>query len=96
MHIVDKINQEVASCEIKKLNGKNESLAFFSFEYFPPKTEQGVNNLIHRIDRMTARFSPLFIDVTWGSAASTLTRSLQVASHAQRYSGTCRLYQVDV
>jgi len=88
MHIIDKINQEVVSYEKKKLNGGNDSpLAFFSFEYFPPKTEQGVNNLMHRIDRMVTRFSPLFVDVTWGSAASTLTRSLQIASHAQRYSG---------
>ena len=60
---------------------------FYSFEFFPPKTEQGMNNLLHRIDRMVARFSPLFIDVTWGSHGSTFNRSLQVASHAQRFSG---------
>lgn len=63
------------------------TLQYYSFEFFPPKTEQGMNNLLHRIDRMVDRFSPLFIDVTWGSGGSTFARSLEVASHAQRFSG---------
>ena len=35
----------------------------FSFEYFPPKTAQGVQNLYERINRMHD-WGPAFIDVT--------------------------------
>jgi methylenetetrahydrofolate reductase (NADPH) len=60
---------------------------YYSFEYFPPKTEAGLDNLLTRIDRMTRRLDPLFIDVTWGTAGSTSARTLSVASYAQRYCG---------
>jgi len=65
----------------------NGSPFYYSFEFFPPKTEAGLDNLLARIDRMSSRLDPLFIDVTWGSAGSTWARTLAVASHAQRYCG---------
>ena len=73
-------------------NGSEELIKFkpnwyYSFEFFPPKTEAGLDNLFTRIDRMTRRLEPLFIDVTWGSAGSTSARTLAVASYAQRYCG---------
>ncbi len=60
---------------------------YYSFEFFPPKTEAGLDNLFTRIDRMSSRLDPLFIDVTWGESGSTAARSMAVASHAQRYCG---------
>jgi methylenetetrahydrofolate reductase (NADPH) len=60
---------------------------FWSFEFFPPKTEAGLENLLTRMDRMTMRLDPLFIDVTWGAVASTEWRSLHIAEHAQKYLG---------
>ena len=57
---------------------------YYSFEYFPPKTEPGLDNLQIRIDRMCRRLDPLFVSVTWGANGSTLNRTLAVASHAQR------------
>lgn len=60
---------------------------YYSFEFFPPKTEAGLENLLTRIDRMTRRLDPLFIDVTWGAGGSTSARTLAVASQAQRYFG---------
>ena len=60
---------------------------FYSFEFFPPKTEAGLDNLLTRIDRMAHRLDPLFIDVTWGEAGSTSVRTLAVAAHAQRFCG---------
>lgn len=60
---------------------------YYSFEFFPPKTEPGLDNLLTRIDRMTRRLDPLFIDVTWGSEGSTSARTMSVASQAQRYYG---------
>ena len=60
---------------------------YYSFEFFPPKTEAGLDNLLTRIDRMSTRLDPLFVDVTWGESGSTSVRSMAVASHAQRYCG---------
>ncbi|CAB9517675.1 Methylenetetrahydrofolate reductase [Seminavis robusta] len=73
-------------------DGSNNQFSFkpnyyYSFEFFPPKTEAGLDNLMTRIDRMTRRLEPLFVDVTWGSAGSTSARTLAVASFAQRYCG---------
>lgn len=58
---------------------------YYSFEYFPPKTEPGLDNLQIRIDRMCRRLDPLFVSITWGANGSTLSRTLSVASHAQRF-----------
>lgn len=51
--------------------------ATFSFEYFTPKTTQGVQNLYDRMDRMY-HLNPLFIDITWnaGGRLSTLTSDM--------------------
>ena len=35
---------------------------FVSFEYFPPKTEDGKRNLINRVNRMARVLSPLYVD----------------------------------
>ena len=42
----------------------------FSFEYFPPRTEEGVKNLCKRILRMK-NLNSLFLDFTWGAGGST-------------------------
>ncbi|KAK4534421.1 hypothetical protein CDCA_CDCA01G0446 [Cyanidium caldarium] len=59
---------------------------FFSFEYFPPKTGQGVVNLYERVDRM-ARLEPLFVDVTWGAGGSTSELTLELSGNIQRFFG---------
>lgn len=59
---------------------------YYSLEFFPPKTEAGLDNLLTRIDRMARRLDPLFIDVTWGSAI-TAANTMAVASRAQKYLG---------
>lgn len=74
---------------------------FCSFEFFPPKTAAGVENLYMRIDRL-ASLEPLFIDITWGAGGSTAELTLQIAANAQRYLGqevlmhlTCTNLSVD-
>jgi methylenetetrahydrofolate reductase (NADPH) len=59
---------------------------YYSLEFFPPKTEAGLDNLLTRIDRMAQRLDPLFIDVTWGSPL-TAANTMAVATHAQKYLG---------
>ncbi len=59
---------------------------FFSFEYFPPKTETGLHNLYSRLDRM-AGLEPCFIDITWGAGGSTSETTLTLSKDAQTYFG---------
>ena len=68
---------------------------FHSFEFFPPKTEAGMDNLLTRIERMVLRLDPLFVDITF--AAHSFHRTLHLATETQRYLGvdvllhiTCR------
>ncbi len=71
MKIIDKIRRAVESGEI-----------FYSFEYFPPKTKRGLDNLLARIERM-GRLNPLFIDVTWGTGGSTADVTLDICNYTQ-------------
>ncbi|XP_013615326.1 PREDICTED: methylenetetrahydrofolate reductase 1-like [Brassica oleracea var. oleracea] len=54
----------------------------FSFEFFPPKTEDGVENLFERMDRLVS-YGPSFCDITWGAGGSTADLTLEIASRMQ-------------
>ncbi|KAG1907826.1 methylenetetrahydrofolate reductase-domain-containing protein [Suillus fuscotomentosus] len=55
----------------KKIEQSNkEGKLWWSFEYFPPRTAQGLQNLLDRIKRMTA-LGPEFIDITWNAGGRT-------------------------
>jgi methylenetetrahydrofolate reductase (NADPH) len=71
MKIIDKIN--------KRLNGDK---IFYSFEYFPPKTKMGKQNLYFKLEKMS-KLEPLFIDVTWGAGGSTSDLTLEICSNTQ-------------
>ena len=71
---------------IDKINALPEDKKFFSYEYFPPKTDSGVLNLFDRIDRMT-RTEPLFVDCTWGAGGSTSDLTLEICTTVQKYFG---------
>lgn len=61
-----------------KLEAKQPGDTSVSFEYFCPKTSQGVQNLYDRMDRMN-RLNPSFIDITWnagGAASAGVTEEL--------------------
>jgi len=75
MHIIDKINQRI-----------DEKKPFYSFEYFPPATEDGLHNLYGRIERMAA-LEPVFVDITWGAGGSTSERTLGIAENLQTFFG---------
>ncbi|KAF2489404.1 methylenetetrahydrofolate reductase-like protein [Lophium mytilinum] len=67
---------------------KNKST--FSFEFFPPKTAQGVQNLYDRMDRMHS-FGPTFIDITWGAGGRMAHLTSEMVKVAQSVYGleTC-------
>ena len=58
---------------------------FYSFEFFPPKTEAGLDNLLTRIDRMAHRLDPLFIDVIKREMESAEQADLFAAKNQQSF-----------
>jgi len=65
---------------------KESTGQFFSFEYFPPKTPEGVENLKKRIVRMK-NLNPMFVDFTWGAGGSTSDLSLDLTACAKNELG---------
>ncbi|KAJ6618807.1 methylenetetrahydrofolate reduct [Mycena sp. CBHHK59/15] len=65
-----------------KIADHSPSNPFFTFEFFPPRTDQGFENLISRISRLAA-LNPLAISITWGAGGSTKERSLDLAGVTQ-------------
>ena len=65
---------------------KAQGKTYFSFEFFPPKTDFGLDNLYSRIDRM-ASLQPAYIDITWGAGGSTADRTLEMSKTIQKYFG---------
>ncbi|XP_039065575.1 methylenetetrahydrofolate reductase 1-like [Hibiscus syriacus] len=66
---------------IEKIQSSPQDLGkvVFSFEFFPPKTEDGVENLCERMDRMVAH-NPSFYDITWGAGGSTTDLTLDITN----------------
>ncbi|GBF91075.1 5,10-methylenetetrahydrofolate reductase [Raphidocelis subcapitata] len=71
MKIIDKINDKLKRGE-----------SFWSCEFFPPRTEEGVENLFERLDRI-ASYGPLFCDITWGAGGTTADVTLDIAKRMQ-------------
>lgn len=65
----------------------NGDAPFVGFEYYPPKTEQGVENLIKRLPTFKEQ-QPLFVDFTWGAGGSTAETTVSISSTAQQL-GLC-------
>ena len=81
---------------------KKHKKVFYSFEFFPPKTDYGMDNLYSRIDRM-ASYGPAYIDITWGAGGSTADRTLDMSKTIQKYFGldvmmhlTCTNMSIDL
>ena len=55
----------------------------FSFEFFPPRTEEGTRTLFENVARL-GELEPDFVSVTYGAAGSTREGTVEVASRIQR------------
>ena len=55
---------------------------FISFEFFPPKTEEGVEKL-HKTIAVMAKQDPLFMDFTWGAGGTTSDLTLDLSIKSQ-------------
>ncbi len=71
-------------------NAANTNRTTYSFEYFVPKTVQGVQNLYNRMDRMHA-LGPEFIDITWNAGGRMSNLTCEMVATAQAVYGleTC-------
>ena len=58
----------------------------FSFEFFPPKTDKGAENL-RAVRTQLAELKPRFFSVTYGAGGSTQTNTLNTVLEIQRDSG---------
>ena len=58
----------------------------FSFEFFPPKTRDGIDKLHATLDKL-ARVKPRFFSVTFGAGGSTRDRTMEVVADIQARSG---------
>jgi methylenetetrahydrofolate reductase (NADPH) len=57
----------------------------FSFEFFPPKTAQGEQNLYAALAELRA-LEPSFVSVTYGAGGSTRAKTIEIVRHIkQRY-----------
>ncbi|ODN86071.1 methylenetetrahydrofolate reductase [Cryptococcus wingfieldii CBS 7118] len=54
---------------------------FHNYEFFPPRTDAGLVNLLERICRLTSAplQRPLAVSITWGAGGSTAEKSLELA-----------------
>ncbi|EWC48489.1 hypothetical protein DRE_07751 [Drechslerella stenobrocha 248] len=62
-----------------KIKALPKEAAYFSLEFFPPKTPAGLQNLHARLERMSKGLRPLFVNVTWGAGGSTASKTLELA-----------------
>ncbi|KAF6147609.1 hypothetical protein GIB67_031600 [Kingdonia uniflora] len=69
MKVIDKIKE--ASTEDKVV---------YSFKFFPPKTEDGVDTMFDKMDRMVSH-STSFCEITWGAGGSTADLTLDIANN---------------
>jgi methylenetetrahydrofolate reductase (NADPH) len=57
----------------------------FSFEFFPPKTEQGEQNLYEALSELRT-LDPAFVSVTYGAGGSTRAKTIEIVRHIkERY-----------
>ena len=55
----------------------------FSFEFFPPKTDQGAENLMRAAAELKQAVQPDFISVTYGAGGTTRDRTFEVVKRVQ-------------
>jgi methylenetetrahydrofolate reductase (NADPH) len=55
---------------------------FFSFEFFPPKTDEGVVSLMQTVAALKS-LDPAYVSVTYGAGGSTRTRTVDIAKRIQ-------------
>src|SRR5438309_9170492 len=58
----------------------------FSFEFFPPKTDEGVRNLVATVEEL-AQLRPSFVSVTYGAGGSTRALTVDLVARIKQEIG---------
>jgi methylenetetrahydrofolate reductase (NADPH) len=69
---------------IAELFKRNEPV--FSFEFFPPKTEEGVEKLYDTIG-LLAELEPAFVSITYGAGGTTRRLTMELATRIKEQTG---------
>jgi methylenetetrahydrofolate reductase (NADPH) len=59
---------------------------FFSFEFFPPKNDEGVRSLFETIAKLRV-IEPAFVSITYGAGGSTRARTVELAKRIRNELG---------
>lgn len=62
----------------------SEGKTTVSFEFFPAKTEEGIDNLLMRIEDMSEAYQPTFVTLTWRSAFADESLWLKIGATVQK------------
>jgi methylenetetrahydrofolate reductase (NADPH) len=71
---------------MKIRNRLNPSNPCFSFEFFPPKSDEGTANLLKTLEEL-APLEPGFVSVTYGAGGSTRDKTVEFVSRIKREMG---------
>lgn len=66
------------------ISNKNENEIWMSLEFFPPRTEKGIEHLYHMIETKLNHLKPVFVDFTWGAGGSTSDLTLDLCIQAKK------------
>jgi methylenetetrahydrofolate reductase (NADPH) len=58
----------------------------FSFEFFPPKDDAGVENLFATVESLRV-YRPAYVSITYGAGGSTRARTIELAKRIKRETG---------
>jgi methylenetetrahydrofolate reductase (NADPH) len=65
---------------IDEIIARNGGEPVFSFEFFPPKTEEGERNLSAALEELRP-LDPSYVSVTYGAGGSTRDRTVEITKH---------------
>jgi methylenetetrahydrofolate reductase (NADPH) len=80
-----------AAMKIASLFGRGSPVV--SFEFFPPKTDEGIESLYRTVEDLRA-CRPSFVSVTYGAGGSTRDRTLELVTRIQRELGITAMAHV--
>uniref|UniRef100_A0A7S1C6C6 Methylenetetrahydrofolate reductase (NAD(P)H) n=1 Tax=Bicosoecida sp. CB-2014 TaxID=1486930 RepID=A0A7S1C6C6_9STRA len=84
--LIEKIRAHQAAAGEETKDGEPTGKPFIAFEYYPPRTDDGVANLYKRLGRM-AQQEPLYVDFTWGAGGSTADLTLELTVESKKRFG---------
>lgn len=78
-------NETTVSKKLIDSVNEKKGATWISFEFFPPKTTDGVETLFQNIKKLKS-YNPLFVDFTWGAGGSTSDLTMDLCTRALKES----------